>query len=142
VKIIYCRRPNPGSLILRSFLWSNWSHCAILTDAGTVIEAAAFHGVIERWKAEFLQGIKPDGYAIREIPVPDEVEAISFARSQKGKPYDWNGVIGLALRRDTWQDDDAWFCSEFVEAALAAGGHKRFTNDARRVTPQHSWMVA
>jgi uncharacterized protein YycO len=140
MKAIYCRRHNPGSLLLRFFTWSSWSHCGIVTPDGTVIEAAAFHGVIERPLSEFMAGVSKS--ADRDIPLPDDAAAIRFARAQVGKPYDWSGAIGLALRRDTWQADDAWFCSELVEAAAAAGGRQRFINQASRVTPQHSWMVA
>jgi uncharacterized protein YycO len=136
---IFCRRANLGSLALRTALWSAWSHCGIVTPDLTVIEASAWHGVIERSYRAFIAGVSH--YSVKRIAVPDEVRAIAWARAQVGKPYDWTGVLGLALRRE-WDDAAAWFCSELVEAAAAAGGRTRFVFNARRVTPQHSWMVA
>jgi uncharacterized protein YycO len=140
VKVIYCRSRNLGSWMLRTALWSKWSHCAIVTPEKTVIEAAAFHGVREVPFDGFIAQHSACG--VRVVSVPDARAALRFARAQIGKPYDWQGVFGLALRDDAWQDDSAWFCSELVEAVLAHGGRQRFVNDAQRVTPQHSWMVA
>jgi uncharacterized protein YycO len=141
MRAVYVRRSNIGSVLLRFFTWSSWSHCGVVTPEGTVIEAAAFHGVVERPASEFMaDGVAQ--FAFKEIPVADDAAAIAWARAQIGKPYDWNGVIGLALRRDSWQDEDAWFCSELVEGACAAGGRRRFVEQVERVTPQSSWMVA
>ena len=137
--VIYCRRRNIGSLLLRTGMWSSWSHCGIVTPEATVIEAAAFHGVRECSYTEFLAD--KSKYSERTIDVPSDAIAIAWARQQIGKPYDWSGAIGLAIHRE-WQEDDSWFCSEFVEAAAVQGGRQRFINQARRVTPQSSWMVA
>lgn len=139
MQAIFCRRRNLGSLLLRFATWSSWSHVGIVTPDQTVIEAAAFHGVVERPLDEFIAGVSR--YSVRIIDVPDEAAAIEWARSQVGKGYDWAGVIGLGLRRE-WDQPQAWFCSELLEAAAAAGGRRRFVHQARRVTPQHSWMVA
>jgi uncharacterized protein YycO len=139
MQVIYCRRRNLGSLALRTALWSSWSHCAILTPELTVIEAAAFHGVRELPYADFMDGVSR--YQLKKINLPDDEKAIAWARSQVGKPYDWPGVIGLGLRREEWESSDAWFCSELVEMAALHGGRARFVHNARRVTPQHSWMV-
>lgn len=137
---IFCRRHNAGSVLLRTALWSSWSHCGIVTPELTVIEAAAFHGVVERPFQEFIAGVSR--YSVRSIALPDDAAAIAWAREQVGKPYDWLGVIGLGLRRDDWQVDSAWFCSELLEGSAAAGGRQRFVHQVRRVSPQHSWMVA
>jgi uncharacterized protein YycO len=139
MRAIYVRRSNPGSWLLRTALWSSWSHCAIVTPQDTVIEAAAFHGVQEVTLASFVAGVSD--HSLKDIALPDDAAAIQWAREQIGKPYDWWGAIGLALHRE-WNEDDSWFCSELVEGAAAAGGRQRFVQQAKRVTPQHSWMVA
>jgi uncharacterized protein YycO len=139
MQAIYVRRSNPGSWLLRTALWSSWSHCAIVTPQDTVIEAAAFRGVVEHPLAGFLAGVSARSF--KDIPVPDDAAAIAWARAQIGRPYDWWGAIGLAFHRE-WNRPDTWFCSELVEAAAAAGGRTRLVAQARRVTPQHSWMVA
>lgn len=139
MQVIYCRRPNIGSLLLRTGMWSSWSHCGIVTPGMTVIEAAAFHGVIERTYADFI--VSASKYSVKVIPLESDALAVQWARSQIGKPYDWSGAIGLAFHRE-WDDPAAWFCSELIEGACMAGGRNRFVFNARRVTPQHSWMVA
>lgn len=139
MQTIFCRRQNLGSVLLRTALWSSWSHCGIVTPEMTVIEAAAFHGVIERPYADFIAGVSR--YSVKAIEVESDALAISWARSQIGKPYDWWGAVGLGLHRE-WGQPDAWFCSELVEAACMAGGRNRFVFNAKRVTPAHSWMVA
>jgi hypothetical protein len=40
-----------------------------------------------------------------------------FAASQIGKPYDSPGIFAFAFGRD-WRQDESWFCSELVSAAL------------------------
>ena len=139
MQAIFCRRRNLGSALLRTALWSSWSHCGIVTPDLTVIEAAAFHGVRERPLREFLADVSR--YSIKTIALPNDARAIAFARAQIGKPYDWWGVIGIGLHRD-WTDDSAWFCDELLEAACKDGGRQRFIEDVWRITPQHSWMVA
>lgn len=139
MKAIFVRRSNIGSLLLRTGMWSSWSHCAVVTPQQTVIEAAAFHGVIERPLADFLAHVSKS--SVKDIALPDDAAAIAWARSQIGKPYDWAGATGLAFQRE-WQRADFWFCSEFLEGVATAGGRQRFVNQASRVTPQHSWMVA
>lgn len=139
LQIVYCRRRTLGSWVLRLFMWSSWSHCAIVTPDDTVIEAAASSGVVERPVAEFAKSISK--FEVKQIEVDSVDRALWYARSQIGQPYDWWAVIGLGLRRE-WSDEDAWFCSEFTEAAIQAGGRIRFDRQPHRITPQLSYMVA
>jgi uncharacterized protein YycO len=139
MQAIYCRRHRPGSVLLRAAMWSSWSHCGIITPQFTVIEACSAHGVIERPLEQFLP--LWSRYSVKTIALPNDAAAIGFARSQLGKPYDWAGAAGIAVRRQ-WDDPASWFCSELLEAAAAFGGRQRFVHNAWRVTPQHSWMVA
>lgn len=148
VRVLYCRTLSPreplsyiSTPLLRLGAWSAWSHEALVMEDGqTVIDATFTHGgVVQRPLADVLDTASKFDY--RDIACPNPDGAYAFARSQLGKPYDVMGAIGLGLHRD-WQRDDAWWCSEFVEAAIAAAGRVRFVNYPRRVTQQHSWMVA
>lgn len=138
MQVIFARRTNVFSFLLRTITWSAWSHCALITDRGTVVEALWGQGVVETPLSEVLARSSKVGY--RTIACPDDAAAQAFALAQVGKPYDYAGVVGLALHRD-WRRDDAWWCSELLEAAAAAGGNQRFIDGAHRVTPAHSWMV-
>lgn len=134
-RVIFTRNHTPGSILLRTFLWSPWSHCAIV-DGEEVIEAAAFGGVRARPLADMLA----DATKMAILTLPGDPQAvIAAARSQIGKPYDWQGVAGIGFRR-RWQDDDAWFCSELVAWAFEAGGHPLFRTQPWRITPRDLYL--
>jgi hypothetical protein len=136
---IFMRQARLDSLMLRTGMWSSWSHVAlIMPDENSVIDATFFHDVARRPLGDLTRVASK--MAFRVIEVLDPSACYDFARSQIGKPYDTWGVAGIGLHRN-WQSEDSWFCSEFFEACLAAGGNKRFINQIHRVTTQHSWMV-
>lgn len=131
VQVAFTRSHAIGSLLLRTALWSPWSHCAII-DGDEAIEAAAFGGVRVRPLADMLA----DATKMAFVTLPGDTQAvIAAARSQIGKPYDWAGVLGFGFRR-RWQDDDAWFCSELVAWAFAEAGTPLFRTEHWRITPQ------
>lgn len=140
VEIAYSRSYTIGSAVIRAATWSGWSHNAlVMPDGISTIEAAWPRGVqygslgaLER-RSSKVRVIRIDG-------VPNPAAVYRFAEQQVGRPYDTWGVLGLGLRRE-WDDPESWWCSELIEAALAAGGRQRFATHAHRVTPQHSWMV-
>ena len=109
--------------------------CAII-DGDEVIEAAAFHGVRARPLEDMLN--KASKFAILTLP-GDEAAVVAAARSQIGKPYDWQGVAGIGFRR-RWQDEDAWFCSELVAWAFAEAGTPMFREHAWRITPRDIYI--
>jgi uncharacterized protein YycO len=136
VRVIFSRRHHIGSLALRTFLWSAWSHCGIIAG-DEVIEAVMGKGVIITPLAEFQK--QASKWTIIKIPAADPAAVIEWARNQKGKHYDTSGVLGIALRR-AWQDDDAWFCSELVAAAFHYAGTALFRTDAWRITPRDLYI--
>jgi len=137
--VIFTRSLWPGSAMIRFCTWSSWGHCGIITPENTVIEACAFHRVGERPLADVQRDASK--FSTRFIEVPDPDAGIAWARSQKGKPYDYKGVGGFVIRDANWQDEDAWFCSELVETAIVKAGRTRFLATASRITPQHVWMT-
>lgn len=137
--VIYSRDHSLGSVLVRAgSWWAQWGHCGLVTPQGTVIEARAMNGVGEA-SLHNVQA-RSSKFTIVEVDCPDPAAAIAFARQQLGKPYDWGGIFGM-VAREPWARDDRWFCSELVEAALAAGGRRRFRLDVTRVTPSMSFHV-
>lgn len=132
VRIIFTRRHNVFSLALRTFLWSAWSHCAIV-DGDQVVEAVTFHGVRVRPLADLVADSSK--YLIVDVSVNDAAAVVAAARSQVGKGYDWFGCLGIALRR-RWQDAANWFCSELVAWSFQEGGTPLFVTEAWRITPR------
>jgi cell wall-associated NlpC family hydrolase len=136
VRVVFARRRALGSLLLRTFLWSAWSHVAIIDgdgDDALVIEAAAGGGVRSRPLAELLE--ESSEFEIVPLPARSAIAVIAAARSQIGKPYDWLGAAGIAARR-RWQDGDRWFCSELVAWAFARGGSPLVRVEEWRITPR------
>ena len=136
IKVIFTRNHKIGSIVLRGFLWSAWSHCAII-DGDEVIEAAAPGGVRVRPLSDLIK--ESTKWEIIEFPCLDPYAVISAARRQVGAPYDWFGVIGIGFRR-RWQDDDAWFCSEFIAAMFVEAGEPIVRLDAYRITPRDLYL--
>jgi uncharacterized protein YycO len=132
VRIIFTRRRNAFSLLLRTFLWSAWSHVAIV-DGDQVVEAVTFHGVRVRPLADLLRDSSRHEFV--DVPVADAAAVIAAARGQVGKGYDWFGCLGIAARRN-WQSATDWFCSELVAWALGHGGTPLFRAEAWRITPR------
>ena len=137
--VIYSRERSLGSIAVRAgSWWSQWGHCGIVTPQGTVIEALAFGGVVE--SSLHNAKARASKWAIVGVECPDPAAAVAFARQQLGKPYDWGGIFGM-VAREPWASRNRWFCSKLVEAAIAAGGRKRFRVDPHRITPHQSYIV-
>lgn len=138
MRLLFCASNKPGSVVIRAFSWSDWSHVAII-DGEEVIESV-YPAVRVVPLYEVLAS--HSRVALVEFDCANEAEIIAAARSQVGKPYDLTALFGIGLHRD-WQEADSWFCSELVAWAFAQGGHPLFRPDAlHRVTPQHLWMLA
>lgn len=135
-RVIFARRRNIGSWLLRTFMWSPWSHCGIVVG-DVVIEAITGHGVVETPLAEFKA--RSSRWAIVEYPASASLTEL-MARSQLRKGYDYLGVLGAGLHR-YWSSPENWFCSELVAYALLGAGLRVFRLDADRITPQHLWML-
>ena len=144
VRVLFSRRHHPGSVIIRMATWSAWSHVDLLDDRlaqPLLIGATAPKGVVVDLLADRLA--HASRAALVEFPAENPGAVLNAARNQVGKPYDWFGCAGLALRNRHWQEDDSWFCSELIAWAFGAAGEPLFREDmVARVTPQHLWMLA
>lgn len=132
VSVIFNRKHTIGSLFLRGYLWSKWSHCAII-DGDQVIEAATKNGVVSRPLVDLLS--ESSAYEIVDFECANPQAVIDAARTQIGRPYDYFGILGIGFRR-RWQDDDSWFCSELIAWAFDKAGYPMFSEDAFRITPR------
>lgn len=137
MKIVFARRPTLGSWLIRIGTWSQWSHCAVI-DGDTVIDATWPHGVRRTLLADWV--IRYADNEVANIQLPHEDAATGFLVRQIGRRYDWTALVGFFFRRG-WKDEDRWFCSELVEAAVMAGGLRRFREQLTRITPRDVWMV-
>lgn len=139
--VAYCRSPSIGGFLIRNAdRWGRWSHCGLLTPEATVIEARAFHGVVETPRSEFVRRYVRGAMEFVAVDVVDPAAAYAWAREQVGKGYDYGAILGNVLR-ESWQDDSRWECSELVEMAIAKAGRERFRDAPWRISPNLSFMV-
>jgi uncharacterized protein YycO len=122
VRAIYCRsRSLGGALIRAASWWDQWSHCGLLTGDNTVINARAFHGVVEEPLNEFAQ--RYSWTEIVPLNLPDPVAAVRWARKHIGDGYDYGAVINIISNKfGAREAPERWQCAEFLEATRLAGG--------------------
>lgn len=138
--VAYARSHTLGGVLIRhADRFGRWSHCGVVTDPATVIEARAFKGVVETPLREFVR--RYPAVEFRNIACPAPAVGLVWLRRQLGRGYDYGALLGLALRRQSWADDDRWHCSELVEAALAQAGRRRFIDSPAVISPNLSYMV-
>ncbi len=108
------------SKLIRWRTWSKISHTAAFCGglADEVIEA--WDGSVAR--RPWTEGHTP-GTMIALYRVPCTLEQrrlfYEFLAAQIGKPYDYLGILGFALRTRV-ESKNSWFCSELIFAAAQA----------------------
>ena len=148
--LVLCTAPmSIGSWIIRVLTWGRWSHSAILHRAeGLVYHATGRLGYHREPQEQFFA--RYPAHELREIDVPPVQwrSADLWLHGQLGKPYDWTAVLSFGLARwlrwsyRSWQDDDAWFCSEATETFRTLFERRRFRADLARITPAHQDALA
>ncbi len=99
---------------------SIYSHAALVTNHGTLIEAVEFVGVRER---AIRKTDKYDLFSVEGL-TPEKLNiATDVTRSLIGKPYDYLSVLRFLSRRKP-SHNNRWFCSELVFAAMESVGIK------------------
>lgn len=127
---------------IRWFTWSEFSHVSFVGQTNTgeeyLLGSTAWHGVHYEWPKEEIPSYTH--YARFEVPECPS-DALRFAATQVGKPYDFTALAGFLFRRD-WAEEDSWFCSELVYWAFLQAGYRPFrTEQLHRITPQHLLMI-
>lgn len=108
--VVFGRSSMIGSVLIRLFTWSRWSHVGIV-DGDMVIEAVGFKGVIITPLSEFKA--RYSSTELASFPCKDNTLALTLAYREVGKGYDWGAIIGHIIRR-RYDNPDKWVCSELV----------------------------
>jgi hypothetical protein len=117
-----------ASQLIRWATWSPYSHVDLVLPGGWLLGATPDSGVSIR------PPVSATGSKRFQVDAPDAV--FEAALSQRDRPYDWAGIFGWGLRRD-WQDQDAWFCSEFIAWCFEQAGCPLLrAQDLWRITPR------
>lgn len=120
--------------ISKAIMWRTWgiySHAALLTASGTVIEAWHFGGVRE---APFVDDPAVDKFVIRGATPAQWIMVEDYMRSQVGQPYDYLGILRFLLRLDS--HNTAWFCSELLAEAWREAGLPLLIRPSHQISPQ------
>lgn len=136
VTLQFSTRPGLGSRLIRWFTWSEFSHVDFVLPGGWLLGSEAAGGVLKRpFDAEnYLHAAR--------FSVPScSTNAIRFAETQIGKPYDFTAMLGFLSRRD-WAEEGSWFCSELIYWSFEQVGFRPFrATQMNRITPQHLLMI-
>ncbi|GIU80162.1 MAG: hypothetical protein KatS3mg005_3400 [Bryobacteraceae bacterium] len=101
---------------------SRYSHVELVLPEGTCWSASPREACVRGKRIDLGDG-KWDVIQVRLRPDSHVGRMELFCRDQQGARYDWPGVISIGLSPlPGVQIPQWWFCSEFVAAALRAGG--------------------
>ena len=138
--VVYCRSLTPGGFLIRAASWwDQWTHCGIVTPDSTVINARAFHGVVEESWGEFLG--RYSKHTVIDMAIPNSRKALDWARAQLGRPYDYGAIVEFLTSKIARQAFDGYQCVELVESAAYVGGAERFRRPLHKITVAQSFMV-
>lgn len=94
------------------------SHADLVMPNHTLLGARSDGGVKER-PGDYLGNIKRWVFS-KEVSREQAFEVYKFAYQQLDKGYDHLAIFAFAINRN-WREEDRWFCSELVAAALEKG---------------------
>lgn len=104
----------------------NYCHAAIFAGGGQIYEA-----VFPKTRAgDFPAGKTFDVFRLKDGQNFDANKALSWCRTEIGKPYDWIDLFFGIFRLP-----DSYICTQFVASAYLAGGAKLFANPLEFITP-------
>lgn len=133
IKLRFAANNTFSSWIVRFLTRSKYSHVDYIFDDGSAYSSLPKTGVN-------VNDDKNDITVYCEIDVKSKEKLEWFLLEQKGKPYDWKAIIALPFFRN-WQEDDAWFCSELISAAITySNGKPLFNEKMWRITPRDLFL--
>lgn len=140
--LLFSDSPGIGSLVIKWFTRSKWSHVDILLednfeDETPIVGALASTGVTKYTLGERLKTAKR-AVAVRIVCTPEMAKrGTDWLETQIGKEYDWGAIFfAIGFNRD-WRSEENWFCSELgATFALKCGMPVVDAEVHYRVTPQ------
>ena len=128
IKLRFISNKSFMSLVVRVFTRSKFSHVDYIFNDGRAYSSLPKDGV------GFNEDIN-DYIEEYTLEVPSKKAVEDFLLLQQGKPYDWRAIISMPFCR-CWEEDDKWFCSELICAAIKAGGVELYNESLDRITPR------
>jgi uncharacterized protein YycO len=102
------------SKLIKYITKSEYSHADIQIDDGVYVGSIPFKGVT----IYNDENVVNESFFEVQLTKEQQDKVLWYVFDQLDKPYDYSGVWGFLTRDRKWQEDDRWFCSELVAAAL------------------------
>lgn len=136
---MFTARRTVGSILIRSFTWSSWSHVAFVTPQYEVIESVSSEGVRRVSMEKALEGVHRYAYVAFNNGDSNAMEASLM--TQIGKKYDYLGALGIGLHKD-WGEMERWSCGELIAWAAEDSNQPIFRVDqTKKITPEDFWRI-
>lgn len=149
IHLVYSNSKLPLSPIIRWRTGSEFSHVGIILeqdaddiDGLSIVSHSALSckGVRFTTLKTFLS--HATNYRITQLEqevTQEQFDMLLYlCQKYEGLPYDTKGAVGLGVGED-WQEDDAFWCSEWVAFALKnIGMILKYLDDVHRIAPNHN----
>lgn len=138
IRLVFQRSASIEGGTISFFTWSWPSHVDLMFEDGTIIGSLPGKGVTVQSPGVFSFTLSHSTrHEMYSVTVDNDTygRIKKFVMAQKGKPYDWGGILGFLARTDRWQAESRWFCSELVAAAFEYAGLPLIKARSNRVTP-------
>lgn len=112
------------SRLIKFRTWCDYSHASWIDDADMSVHEAWTPGGVRHNRNTNIghtPGTVIDLFSVKGLTVGEQDGLREFYSSQRGKPYDWRGVLMFVSRRDPANESaeqEKWFCSELVFAGF------------------------
>lgn len=130
MRVVFTRSNSLACKLIRAIDGGEWSHCAIVLDAGLYgldrCVEAVYPGGVRMRSLNGLMAARPE-HMVLELEVPEPRLAQALLVREVGKAYDWAALPSLAIRAvfgaaPNLASGKRWYCSELVLAACATAG--------------------
>ena len=156
LELSFVSQRDPGSLAIRWFTHSDFSHVDIIRGDRWRVGArsdcpnypdgpygvrAKCTGVVPRLGDYAV--FSRDERVIISCTDLQYQQAWTWLRQQLGKPYDSTGLFRSFLFDDyNWRDEDKWWCSELAAVFIEKAGFSPIATPANRVSPNDAYIYA
>lgn len=108
----------PWSVVVELSTWSRWGHVAFELSDGTLMDAMPKNGVSIRKRGRDFYKWKKRFDLTKKFTYEQRKEMFYRGFAEIGQPYDWSWIVGYAVNKRNWQEEDSWVCFEYVAWTL------------------------
>ena len=132
--ILLLKGTSPLATLIKLWTKSEYSHSAMYINERMIVESdigGVQFGMVDKYNSSCY-----DVYRHNTASYGQLVKAANWSILQKGKWYDYLGLIGIATRRSDLDQKNMYWCSEFnMDAYIQAGIDVDCECNTRKVTP-------